>query len=295
MTTQNIADPRPIPGAIDGLGWIVTEAPPIGSTEGSTNLDDRTMRVLHREDHAARWVAVHEMGHARWTPRKSNPGRIAKANAPATVLDVQLVEDCRILTLLRDAGLGAIPRDGAERIAARAQEWFEHIKGPEPKPEKLLAPYAMLCLQSMALGFGKNDARLDNTECGLEVKALRGQLCRLTIAEANAAGRSADRDLHVLSDVLDRAQSIAQATALMLRPKRRPPARQGRFPFRLVGPAAAYFRRNRRPEAQARGPRWLPPRFHPPRPDGWPMLPAHGAACREGRHHIGGHLGLHEP
>jgi hypothetical protein len=243
MTTQNIADPRPIPGAIDGLGWIVTEAPPIGSTEGSTNLDDRTMRVLHREDHAARWVAVHEMGHARWTPRKSNPGRIAKANAPATVLDVQLVEDCRILTLLRDAGLGAIPRDGAERIAARAQEWFEHIKGPEPKPEKLLAPYAMLCLQSMALGFGKNDARLDNTECGLEVKALRGQLCRLTIAEANAAGRSADRDLHVLSDVLDRAQSIAQATALMLRPKRRPPARQGRFPFRLVGPAAAYFRR----------------------------------------------------
>jgi len=250
MTTTNApqtraADPRPVPGAIDGLPWVVTEGAPIGHIDGTTDLDGRRMRVLHRSAHAARWVAQHELGHARWTPRASDPRKVAKANAPATEQDVQIIEDCRVLSLLRDAGLAQIPRHSAAEIEANAVQWFERACNTEterPGPAALLAPYAMHALQSLAVPTVGLPS-LDLTPCGNEVKLLRHHLTRLTIAAAEAAGRDADADVDALHSVLNHAHEIATDAAAMLRPKRRPPSGRVRLPFKNVGPAAAYFRK----------------------------------------------------
>jgi hypothetical protein len=250
MTTTNTpqtraADPRPIPGAIDGLPWTVTEGAPIGHVDGTTDLSGRTMRVLHRTSHAARWVAQHELGHARWTPRASEPRKVAKANPPASENDVQIMEDCRILSLLRDAGLAQIPRHTAEEIAAQALDWFERadaMPGTPFRPQILLAPYAMLCLQSLAVPTVGSPS-LDLTPAGQEVKLLRHHLTRLAKDAADAAGRDADADVGALHAVLNHALDIATSAASMLRPARRPGSGRVRLPFRAVGPAAAYFRR----------------------------------------------------
>lgn len=243
--THRAADPRPIPGAIDGLPWTVTEGAPIGHVDGTTDLSGRTMRVLHRSAYAARWVAQHELGHARWTPRASDPRKVAKANPPASENDVQIMEDCRILSLLRDAGLAQIPRHTAEEIAAHALEWFERadaMPGTPFRSQILLAPYAMLALQSLAVPTVGSPS-LDLTPCGQEVKLLRHHLTRLAKDSAEAAGRDADGDVDALHSVLNHALDIATSAASMLRPKRRPGSGRVRLPFRAVGPAAAYFRR----------------------------------------------------
>jgi len=250
MTTTNApqtraADPRPVPGAIDGLPWTVTEGAPIGHIDGTTDLSGRTMRVLHRSAHAARWVAQHELGHARWTPRASDPRKVAKANAPATEQDVQIVEDCRVLSLLRDAGLAQIPRHSAADIEANAEQWFERSNNTEterPGPGALLAPYAMHALQSLAVPTVGSPS-LDLTPAGQEVKLLRHHLTRLTIAAAEAEGRDADADVEALHSVLNHALDIATVAASMLRPARRPRSGRVRLPFKNVGPAAAYFRK----------------------------------------------------
>ena len=238
------ADPRPIPGAIDGQRWTVTEGGPIGHIDGTTDLDGRRMRVLHRSAHAARWVAQHELGHARWTPRASDPRKVAKANPPATEQDVQIIEDCRVLSLLRDAGLAQIHRHSAEEIEANAAQWIDSATQDDgaPRPQALLAPYAMHAMQSLAVPL-VGPASLDLTPCGAEVKMLRHHLTRLTIAAAEAAGRDINADVGALHSVLNHALDIATAAASMLRPKRRPGSGRVRLPFRLVGPAAAYFRR----------------------------------------------------
>lgn len=238
------ADPRPIPGAIDGQRWTVTEGAPIGRIDGRTSLSDRTMHVLHRSAHAARWVAQHELGHARWTPRASDPRKVAKANAPATEQDVQIIEDCRVLSLLRDAGLAQIPRHSAAEIEAYAAQWIDRATQDDgaPRPQALLTPYCMHALQSLALPT-VGPASLDLTPCGQEVKLLRHHLTRLTIAAAEAAGRDINADVEALHAVLNHALAIAADTAAMLRPARRPASGRGRLPFRLVGPAAAYLRR----------------------------------------------------
>jgi hypothetical protein len=157
---------------------------------------------------------------------------------------VQIVEDCRVLSLLRDAGLAQIPRHSAAEIEANAEQWFDRATQDDgaPRPQALLAPYAMHALQSLAVPL-VGPASLDLTPCGNEAKLLRHHLTRLTIAAAEAAGRDADADVGALHAVLNHALEIATSAASMLRPKRRPGSGRVRLPFRLVGPAAAYFRK----------------------------------------------------
>jgi hypothetical protein len=94
---------RPIPEAIDGLPWTVTITPPTnhggGTLYGVTDLREQRMTLPPEEHPSARYVRLHELAHAKWTPRNVPPHRAAKL-AKATVTDVQAAEDLRIQSLL---------------------------------------------------------------------------------------------------------------------------------------------------------------------------------------------------
>ena len=115
---------RPIPEAIDGLPWTVTIRPPInhggGILYGITDLSSHAM-TLPPEDHtSARFVRLHELAHAKWTPRNIAPHAAAK-KAKATVTDVQTAEDLRIQSLLHVHGL--LPCDLRHRTTEDLQRF----------------------------------------------------------------------------------------------------------------------------------------------------------------------------
>jgi hypothetical protein len=99
MKTSN----RPIPEAIDGLPWTVTITPPSnhgsGILYGVTDLGAHRMTLPPEEHPSARYVRLHELAHAKWTPRNVPPHRAAKL-AKATITDVQAAEDLRIQSML---------------------------------------------------------------------------------------------------------------------------------------------------------------------------------------------------
>lgn len=128
MSTSN----RPIPEAIDGLPWTVTIRPPTnhggGVLYGVTDLHGHAM-TLPPEDHtSARFVRLHELAHAKWTPRNVPPHAAAK-KAKATITDVQTAEDLRIQSLLHLHGL--LPPDLQHRSPTDLQRFAaavaEHI------------------------------------------------------------------------------------------------------------------------------------------------------------------------
>lgn len=108
MNTSN----RPIPEAIDGLPWQVLIRPPQnhggGILYGVTDLRGQQMTLPPEEHPSARFVRLHELAHAKFTPRNVPPHAAAK-KAKATVTDVQTAEDLRIQSLLHLHGL--LPRD----------------------------------------------------------------------------------------------------------------------------------------------------------------------------------------
>jgi hypothetical protein len=115
---------RPIPEAIDGLPWTVTIRPPTnhggGILYGVTDLHGHAMTLPPEEHTSARFVRLHELAHAKWTPRHIPPHAAAK-KAKATVTDVQTAEDLRIQSLLHVHGL--LPRD----LRHRTTEDLEHF------------------------------------------------------------------------------------------------------------------------------------------------------------------------
>ena len=124
MNTSN----RPIPEAIDGLPWQVLIRPPTnhggGILYGVTDLRGQQM-TLPPEDHtSARFVRLHELAHAKWTPRNVPPHAAAK-KAKATVTDVQTAEDLRIQSLLHVHGL--LPRDLRHRTTEDLQHFADAV------------------------------------------------------------------------------------------------------------------------------------------------------------------------
>jgi len=128
MNTNN----RPIPEAIDGLPWQVTIRPPQnhggGILYGVTDLHGHAMTLPPEEHTSARFVRLHELAHAKWTPRNIPPHAAAK-KAKATITDVQTAEDLRIQSLLHVHGL--LPRDLRHRTPDDLQRFAaavaEHI------------------------------------------------------------------------------------------------------------------------------------------------------------------------
>ena len=88
MNTSN----RPIPEAIDGLPWTVTIRPPQnhggGILYGVTDLHGHAMTLPPEEHTSARFVRLHELAHAKFTPRNIPPHAAAKkANAALLVAE----------------------------------------------------------------------------------------------------------------------------------------------------------------------------------------------------------------
>lgn len=115
---------RPIPEAIDGLPWTVTIRPPTdhggGILYGVTDLHGHAMTLPPEEHTSARFVRLHELAHAKWTPRNVPPHAAAK-KAKAHVTDVQTAEDLRIQSLLHLHGL--LPPD----LRHRSPEDLQHF------------------------------------------------------------------------------------------------------------------------------------------------------------------------
>lgn len=124
MNTSN----RPIPEAIDGLPWAVTIRPPQnhggGILYGVTDLRGQQMTLPPEEHPSARFVRLHELAHAKWTPRNVPPHAAAK-KAKATVTDVQTAEDLRIQSLLHVHGL--LPRDLRHRTTEDLQHFADAV------------------------------------------------------------------------------------------------------------------------------------------------------------------------
>jgi len=111
---------RPIPEAIDGLPWTVTIRPPQshggGILYGVTDLHGHAMTLPPEEHTSARFVRLHELAHAKWTPRNVPPHAAAK-KARATIT----AEDLRIQSLLHVHGL--LPRDLRHRTVDDLQRF----------------------------------------------------------------------------------------------------------------------------------------------------------------------------
>lgn len=241
-TTTN--DPRPIPGALDGLPWRVrTMAPTIDNNtrvHGYTNNAEHEMAVPHGTSARARWVAMHELAHARWTPAKSKPSAIIKRNPPATEVDVQVMEDLRVNSLLHRAGLFNLHCDSAADISKRAKLFAEEFANVPARPS-LLEVLTFAHLQAGHLIPRTNVLEIERAPVGHELLTMLRQMLEHIAAQAHDAGRNTEAETALARDLIRNASTIATTVAKTLVPKRARPSDP--LPHKLIGPAAALLRR----------------------------------------------------
>lgn len=260
-------DPRPIPGAIDGTPWKVKTMTP--TVENSTRVHGYTdhgkheMAVPSAPSSRARWVALHELGHAKFTPSNSKPSAILKKNAPATQVDLQVMEDLRINSRLAHAHLLDIPRDDAETLAAVALDWAKAFERPEARPD-LLEVMTLAQLQAGHVSKYSRSLNLDGLPIGQEHKVTVAGFLSGVAKLAERKGRNRDAELALASELASKANEIAKAAAAALVPKR--PKYADPLPHKMVGPAAALLRRLLEAEKDlARTPSTEPGRIRPER------------------------------
>lgn len=237
-------DPRPIPGAIDGTPWKVKTMTP--TVENSTRVHGYTDHTKHEmavpaaPSSRARWVALHELGHAKFTPANSKPSAILKKNAPATGVDLQVMEDLRINSRLAHAHLLDIPRDDVETLAAVALDWAKAFERPEARPD-LLEVMTLAQLQAGHVSKYSRSLHLDGLPIGQEHKFTVAGFLSSVAKLAEQKGRNRDADLALASELASKANEIAKTAAAALVPKR--PKYADPLPHKRVGPAAALLRR----------------------------------------------------
>lgn len=83
---------RPVPSAIDGKPWTVDESE--NETTGATDMKGRHMVAPRHDTELARLVRLHELAHAKITPRKAADKAAEEANCSIEAL--QWAEDCRV-------------------------------------------------------------------------------------------------------------------------------------------------------------------------------------------------------
>ena len=243
-----LSDPRPIPGALDGVPWDVRVSPPqaLGSGRralGATNARERQMFVpspVQSGPALARWVALHELGHAKWTPtgRAHTPAAICRKHPPATEQDVQVCEDLRVNSLLHRAGLLAIPKDTAEEIASTAQDWAKAALKPSER-SRLLEALTLSWVQCAVIDYGDRVGRLDSAPVGREHKTLLGLMHRAAVELAATVPGSDPEGVRVaLAEMLSTAEKIGRDVSKVLAGQR-----GTALPFGRVGKAAALLRR----------------------------------------------------
>ena len=111
---------RPVPAAVDGRRWTVSESPNGG---GATDTKKADMFAPLQDGPTARMIRNHELIHARITPRIDAAGAAAKHGVTASAL--QWAEDHRVGLLQRRLGLVDVDALSAEEAAAHAK-MFAH-------------------------------------------------------------------------------------------------------------------------------------------------------------------------
>ena len=86
-----------IPGAIDGRQWEVAQVD--GDMNGRCDLKRAVMEIPRGDSATARLVRLHELCHAKITPRK-NPALVAES-AGCSHNAIQWAEDCRVSYAIR--------------------------------------------------------------------------------------------------------------------------------------------------------------------------------------------------
>lgn len=252
---KTTTDPRPVPGAIDGLPWQVTISPPVKfapgrRATGTTSFEAHAMTVPSPEDlsaDSARWVALHELAHARWTPPNIQPAKVARKHAPAKEVDVQVIEDLRVNSMLARAGLSQqVRRETDASIADTALDWSKAYAEPRLHP-RLLEAVACGWIQSAALPRGASQARLDVTKTGEDFRlALRlalGATSTRYLSHTGDGPKPPDPD--GLRELFELGARIGAECSEILagRTGRRRFRHSADIPFKCVGPAAAHLRR----------------------------------------------------
>lgn len=230
---------------------------------GYTDHGKHEMAVPAAPSNRARWVALHELGHAKFTPANSKPSSILKKNAPATQVDLQVMEDLRINSRLAHAHLLDIPRDDVETLSAVALDWAKAFERPEARPD-LLEVMTLAQLQAGHVSKYSRSFHLDGLPIGQEHKLTVAGFLSGVAKLAEQKGRNRDADLALASELASKANEIAKAAAAALVPKR--PKYADPLPHKLVGPAAALLRRLLEAEKDlARTPSTEPGRIRPER------------------------------
>ena len=88
-----------MPEAITGTPWIVIPQPQNAVVNGATDVKGNKMSLPDAGAPNERFVRLHELGHAKFTPSEANPTKLA-SRYKCKEVDIQVVEDMRIHSLL---------------------------------------------------------------------------------------------------------------------------------------------------------------------------------------------------
>lgn len=255
MTTDN----RPLPEAIDGRAWRVIIRPPAnhgsGILYGVTDLSGASMQLPPENHPSARFVRLHELAHARWTPRDKPPHAVAK-KAKATVTDVQACEDLRVQSLLHAHRL--LPRDlshrTAEERAACASALAAHVLHGDP-----FDALEVIAWMRLSAGVAVHKVTTPRSRHVLSHLAeFSDELDNITDEAAALIGAESPEALGRFDALAKLARSIAGQTVRESYPSRKTKA----FPFRLTVAAAGRLRElleQARPSLQVENPILPPP------------------------------------
>ena len=131
-----------LPEAVDGFGWTHQATP----NSGSVDLINHIFCAPIEDTPEARFIRLHELAHARWTPRTSATKAAKKAGVSFDAL--QVCEDARIQLKLHGTGVnesaltGALNRDLLVETVAKATEFNQ---------QRQLALLAVACIGTQNL------------------------------------------------------------------------------------------------------------------------------------------------
>ena len=169
-----------LPEAVDGFGWTHQATP----NSGSVDLLNRVFCAPIEDTPEARFIRLHELAHARWTPRKSAASAAKKACVSFDAL--QVAEDARIQLKLHASALEKPTLCGA---LTKAQLLEAINKAVEFNQQQQLTLMAVACIGTQNLEHLREIARNAEREADI------GRLLSSALNAAEAVARELNRRL----------------------------------------------------------------------------------------------------
>jgi len=188
-----------LPEAVDGFGWTHQATP----NSGSVDLLNRVFCAPIEDTPEARFIRLHELAHARWTPRTSATKAAKKASVSFDAL--QVCEDARIQLKLHGTGVnesaltGALTREQLAETVSRAVEFNQ---------QRQLALLAVACVGT------QNAAQLRELARDAAPSSETGRLLSSAISAADAIAHELHRKLPRRRDRLTFHNTIEAARLL---------------------------------------------------------------------------------